>query len=80
MKFPVLQIFDDGSLKIIKSENQLEKDVDLSLCNSTQGDVFISEDLSIGRRLHNNEDRTCQLLDPKYTYNELNHDDVCWGE
>lgn len=80
MKFPVLLIFDDGSLKVIKSENELNEDVDWSLCNSTGEDIFISEDLDIGRRLWSDEDRVWKLLGAQDKYSEVSSDEICWGK
>lgn len=80
MKFPVLLIFDDGSLKVIKSENELNEDVDWSLCNSTGEDIFISEDLDVGRRLWSDEDRVWKLLGSQDKYSEVLSDEICWGK
>lgn len=71
MEFPVLLVFDDNTLKIIKSEGELCPSVELSCCNTTEKDYFVNVNLQLGRRLCSNEDQVWELINSGRRYSDV---------
>lgn len=49
MKFPALLIFNDGSIKLVENEANLNGNIDWSSINYEGGDILINESLEVGR-------------------------------